>query len=88
LLRVNAALGPLQDIGVSAALTFQLADGPDAGTTKLTVGNCKVNGSACPASTRSHRPLMAFWSSRSRDWPRANSGKKGAEAPFRTQVST
>ena len=45
LLRVNAALGPLQDMGVSAALTFQLADGPDAGTTKLTV-NYKVNGSS------------------------------------------
>lgn len=45
LLRVSAALGPLQDMGVSAALTFQLADGAEAGTTKLTV-DYKVNGSS------------------------------------------
>lgn len=45
LLRVNAALGPLQQMGVSAALTFQLADGPTAGTTKLTV-DYNVSGSS------------------------------------------
>jgi hypothetical protein len=45
LLRVSAALGPLQEMGVSAALTFQLADGTVAGTTKLTV-DYKVSGSS------------------------------------------
>lgn len=45
LLRVSAGLGPLQAMGVSAALTFQLADGPDAGTTKLAV-DYRVNGSS------------------------------------------
>lgn len=45
LLRVSAALGPLQDMGVAAALTFQLADGSEAGTTKLTV-DYKVSGSS------------------------------------------
>lgn len=45
MLRVSAALGPLQEMGVSAALTFQLADGLEAGTTKLTV-DYKVSGSS------------------------------------------
>lgn len=48
LLRVSAALGPLQQMGVSAALTFQLADGPTAGSTKLTV-DYNVSGSSVSA---------------------------------------
>lgn len=48
LLRVSAAFGPLQQMGVSGALTFQLADGPEVGTTKLTV-DYKVSGSSVSA---------------------------------------
>lgn len=44
-LRANAALGPLQGMGVSATLTFQLTDGAEAGTTKMTV-DYKVSGSS------------------------------------------
>lgn len=36
LLRINGALGPLQQMGVSATLTFQLEKGAEAGTTKVT----------------------------------------------------
>lgn len=45
LLRMNAALGPLQQMGVTATLTFQLADGAEAGTTKVTV-DYNVSGSS------------------------------------------
>ena len=35
MLRINGALGPLQQMGVSATLTFQLENGAEAGTTKI-----------------------------------------------------
>lgn len=44
-LRIHGAFGPLQDLGVSAAMTFTLADGSAPGTTKLTL-NYKVVGSS------------------------------------------
>lgn len=44
-LRVDAALGPLQAMGVTGALTFTLADGGTSGTTKITV-DYKVSGSS------------------------------------------
>ncbi len=44
-LGVSAVFGPLQQLGVSGTLTFQLADGADAGSTKLTV-DYKVSGSS------------------------------------------
>ncbi|MDP3736624.1 MAG: hypothetical protein Q8R02_04495 [Hyphomonadaceae bacterium] len=36
-LRFQTALGPLQDTGVSAVMTFTLAEGPAAGTTSVTM---------------------------------------------------
>lgn len=45
LLRADAALGPLQQMGVKATLTFQLSDGAEAGTTKVTV-DYNVSGSS------------------------------------------
>lgn len=44
-LRVDGAFGPLQDLGVSAAMTFTLADGATAGTTKLTLDYKAVGSS-------------------------------------------
>lgn len=44
-LRVDGAFGPLQDLGVSAAMTFALADGSAPGKTKLTL-DYKVVGSS------------------------------------------
>ncbi len=44
-LRVDGAFGPLQDLGVSAAMTFTLADGSAPGKTKLTL-DYKVVGSS------------------------------------------
>lgn len=44
-LRVDAALGPLQAMGVTGALTFTLADGSSPGKTKLTV-DYNVSGSS------------------------------------------
>jgi hypothetical protein len=44
-LRVNAALGPLQGMGVQATLTFTLDDSEAEGKTKLTI-EYKVNGSS------------------------------------------
>ena len=43
-LRVNTALGPLQDLGVSGALTLTLSDGAD-GKTAITL-DYKVSGSS------------------------------------------
>ena len=45
MLRVYGAFGPLQDLGVSAAITFTLADGATAGTTKLTLDYKAVGSS-------------------------------------------
>jgi hypothetical protein len=45
MLRVDGAFGPLQDLGVSAAMTFTLSDGPTAGTTKLTLDYKAVGSS-------------------------------------------
>lgn len=45
LLRADAALGPLQQMGVKATLTFQLSDGAEAGTTRVTV-DYNVSGSS------------------------------------------
>lgn len=44
-LRVYAALGPLQEMGVQATLSFTLAKGSGVGLTKLTV-DYKVSGSS------------------------------------------
>ena len=44
-LRFDAALGPLQDLGVKAALTFTLAKGSAEGRTSITV-DMKVTGSS------------------------------------------
>jgi hypothetical protein len=44
-LRVEGAFGPLQDLGVSAAMTFTLGDGAAPGKTKLTL-DYKVVGSS------------------------------------------
>lgn len=44
-LRVDGAFGPLQDLGVSAAMTFTLADGAAAGTTRLTLDYKAVGSS-------------------------------------------
>lgn len=44
-LRIDGAFGPLQDLGVSAAMTFTLADGSAPGRTKLTL-DYKVVGSS------------------------------------------
>lgn len=44
-LRANAALGPLQQMGVDAVLTFELADGAESGTTKVIV-DYNVSGSS------------------------------------------
>jgi len=45
MLRVAGAFGPLQDLGVSAAMTFTLADGATAGTTRLTLDYKAVGSS-------------------------------------------
>ena len=45
MMRIDGAFGPLQDLGVSAAMTFTLADGSVSGTTKLTL-DYKVVGSS------------------------------------------
>jgi hypothetical protein len=44
-LRVDGAFGPLQDLGVSAAMTFTLSDGSAPGKTRLTL-DYKVVGSS------------------------------------------
>jgi len=44
-LRVDGAFGPLQDMGVTGAMTFTLSDGSSAGKTKLTL-DYKVVGSS------------------------------------------
>lgn len=44
-LRVDGAFGPLQDLGVSAAMTFTLGEGSAPGKTKLTL-DYKVVGSS------------------------------------------
>jgi hypothetical protein len=44
-IRFDASLGPLQDLGVKAALTFTLANGSDEGKTAVTV-DMKVTGSS------------------------------------------
>jgi len=44
-LRVDGAFGPLQEMGVSGAMTFTLSDGSAAGKTKLTL-DYKVVGSS------------------------------------------
>lgn len=44
-LRFSSALGPLQEMGVSGALTFTLADGPSPSRTVVTV-DFKVSGSS------------------------------------------
>lgn len=44
-LRFSAALGPLQEMGVSGALTFTLSDGPSPSRTSVTV-DFKVSGSS------------------------------------------
>jgi uncharacterized protein YndB with AHSA1/START domain len=45
LLRFSAALGPLQELAVSGALTITLADGATAGTTKVSLDYVVVGGS-------------------------------------------
>lgn len=45
MMRIDGAFGPLQDLGVGAAMTFTLADGSAPGTTKLTL-DYKVVGSS------------------------------------------
>lgn len=44
-LRLAAALGPLQELGVSAALTITLEDGPSSGATSVT-WDYRVTGSS------------------------------------------
>jgi hypothetical protein len=44
-IRYNAPLGPLQGLGVSAVMTFTLADGAAAGSTALTVDMVVVGSS-------------------------------------------
>lgn len=44
-IRFSTALGPLQEMGVSGALTFTLADGPSPSRTAVTV-DFKVSGSS------------------------------------------
>lgn len=45
MIRFEAPLGPLQEMGVGAALTFTLADGPSPSTTVI-VADFKVTGSS------------------------------------------
>ncbi len=45
MLRVAGAFGPLQDLGVSAVMTFTLADGVTDGTTRLTLDYKAVGSS-------------------------------------------
>jgi hypothetical protein len=45
LLRIETALGPLQEMGVTGALTITLSPGAAAGTTKITM-DYKVSGSS------------------------------------------
>lgn len=44
-LRFSSALGPLQDLGVSAAVTFTLSDGSGPGTTAITLDMQAVGSS-------------------------------------------